>query len=160
MAVEPITNFVAGGLAGAAGTTFTCPLEVVKTRLQTAVGQSLIHRYGLAAEAAGFGVSGLVGHTTTVQVPKSVVYARHLFQTEGALAFFKGLAPSLFGIIPTRALYFMAYSQAKQLYNRIFTYESPVVHLVSAMSAGLATTTVTSPIWVVKTQVQLDTRSE
>ena len=30
------------------------------------------------------------------------VLHRHLFQTEGGLAFFKGLAPSLFGIIPTR----------------------------------------------------------
>lgn len=156
MSVDPITNFVAGGLAGAAGTTFTCPLEVVKTRLQTAVGQSLIHRYGLAT--AGIGVGGLEGNITTVQIPKSVLYARHLFQTEGALAFFKGLAPSLFGIIPTRALYFMAYSQAKQVYNRVLSYESPLVHLASAISAGLATTTVTSPIWVVKTQIQLDTR--
>lgn len=156
MSVEPITNFIAGGLAGAAGTTVTCPLEVVKTRLQTAVGQSLLHRYGLAAEAAGFGVN--VEHLTAAQVPKSVVYARYLFQTEGCLAFFKGLSPSLFGIIPTRALYFTAYSQAKQLYNRVFSYESPAVHLASAVSAGLATTTVTSPIWVVKTQIQLDTR--
>ena len=43
---------------------------------QTAVGQSLIHRYGLAAEAAGFGVSGFEGHMATAQVPKSVIYAR------------------------------------------------------------------------------------
>lgn len=36
-----------------------------------------------------------------------------------------------------RALYFTAYSQAKQFYNGIFTYESPAVHLVSAISAGV-----------------------
>lgn len=42
--------------------------------LQTAVGQSLIHRYGLAT--AGIGVGGLEGNLTTVQVPKSVLYAR------------------------------------------------------------------------------------
>jgi solute carrier family 25 protein 33/36 len=57
-----------------------------------------------------------------------------------------------------RALYFTAYSQAKQFYNRVFPYESAPVHLASAITAGIATTTVTSPIWVVKTQIQLDTR--
>ena len=79
-----------------------------------------------------------------------------------------------------RALYFMAYSQAKQLFNNILSYESAPVHLASAISAGttmlctclctpafmvafllptgLASATATSPIWVVKTQIQLDTR--
>ncbi|CAI8031342.1 Solute carrier family 25 member 36 [Geodia barretti] len=98
------------------------------------------------------------GHMTTVLVPRGLAYARHLFQTEGGLAFFKGLAPSLFGIIPTRALYFTAYSQAKQFYNSVFRYESAAVHLASAVTAGITTTTATSPIWVVKTQIQLDTR--
>ena len=36
----------------------------------------------------------------------------------------------------SRALYFTAYSQAKQLYNRVFPYESAAVHLASAVTAG------------------------
>ena len=36
-----------------------------------------------------------------------------------------------------RALYFTAYSQAKQYYNGIFTHESPLVHLSSAITAGV-----------------------
>ena len=40
-----------------------------------------------------------------------------------------------------RALYFSAYSQAKQLYNNVFHYESPAVHLASAISAGACTHT-------------------
>ena len=41
-------------------------------------------------------------------------------------------------IVPfsNRALYFTAYSQAKQRYNRFFPHESPLVHLCSAVSAG------------------------
>lgn len=42
-----------------------------------------------------------------------------------------------FSQTPHRALYFTAYSQAKQMYNRVFSYESPVVHLCSAVSAGM-----------------------
>lgn len=87
----------------------------------------------------------------------------------------------VFWFLLSRALYFTAYSQAKQLYNRVFPYESAAVHLASAVTAGdtisiiisldfflnftlsvgaagIATTTATSPIWVVKTQIQLDTR--
>lgn len=76
-----------------------------------------------------------------------------------------------------RALYFTTYSQVKQYYNTVFKYESPLVHLCSAVTAGkltlvltimvltlllsgapagLVTTTCTSPLWVVKTQMQLE----
>lgn len=163
MPVEPLTHLVAGGLAGAAGTAVTCPLEVVKTRLQTAVGQQLLRpSYSLqplGITTASSSAAAMEGHITSLLLPKGVAYARYLFQTEGGFAFFKGLAPSLFGIIPTRALYFTAYSQAKQMYNSVFPYESASVHLTSAVTAGIATTTATSPIWVVKTQIQLDTTS-
>lgn len=80
-------------------------------------------------------------------------------------------------IFPCRALYFTAYSQAKQFYNTLFTHESAPVHLCSAITAGMlhwgplllymwltwiplvagaVTTTCTSPLWVVKTQMQLE----
>jgi solute carrier family 25 protein 33/36 len=73
-----------------------------------------------------------------------------------------------------RALYFVAYSQAKQILNGVFRHESAPVHLCSAVAAGeclsvhvelalsftlvpgLVTTTCTSPLWVIKTQMQLD----
>lgn len=153
MSVDPITHFIAGGLAGAAGTTVTCPLEVVKTRLQSTVGQSVVYRF--LPGAVNLEGSSL---TLTGGSSRAVLYFRHVLATEGLGALFKGLGTSLFGIIPTRALYFTAYSQAKQVYNRVFPHESPAVHLCSAVSAGVFTTTCTSPIWVVKTQVQLDSR--
>lgn len=44
----------------------------------------------------------------------------------------------LFAIVyKCRALYFTAYSQAKQLYNGVFSRESPAVHLSSAITAGM-----------------------
>lgn len=162
MSIDPITNFIAGGLAGAAGTTVTCPLEVIKTRLQTAMGQNVMKTlqagYRLVPSTASGAVAMHSIPPTTTSTP--MAYLRYILQTEGFQALFKGLAPSLFGIIPTRALYFTAYSQAKQFYNGIFTYESAMVHLVSAMSAGAVTATCTSPIWVIKTQLQLDNRPD
>lgn len=156
MTVDPITHFIAGGLAGAAGTTITCPLEVVKTRLQSTVGQNVVRMYRFLPEPAT--VSAQLHARTAAVLPRPMFYLRHVLVTEGMQALFKGLAPSLFGIIPTRALYFTAYSQFKQHYNRWLSYESSLVHLCSAVSAGVVTTTFTSPIWVVKTQVQLESR--
>ena len=36
-----------------------------------------------------------------------------------------------------RALYFTSYAYAKQKYNSLLPHESPVVHLCSAVSAGM-----------------------
>lgn len=160
MAIDPLTNMLAGGLAGAAGTTVTCPLEVIKTRLQTAMGQNVLKGLQLVSPAAVssslVGVETMTAHSLRVVTP--MVYLRHILNTEGLCALFKGLTPSLFGIVPTRAIYFTAYSQAKHRFNKLFPYESPAVHLCSAISAGAVTATFTSPIWVVKTQVQLESK--
>lgn len=161
MPVDPVTNLLAGGLAGAAGTTVTCPLEVIKTRLQSTVGQKVMQNlqlYRVLSSGSYVSLHAAQPNGGVAIAATPLHYLRHLLQTEGLPALFKGLSPSLFGIIPTRALYFTAYSQAKQLYNSVFSYESPLVHLCSAVSAGVVTTTCTSPIWVVKTQMQLENR--
>ena len=43
-----------------------------------------------------------------------------------------------------RALYFTAYSQFKQRYNKTLSYESSLVHLCSAVSAGIMNVTLSS----------------
>jgi hypothetical protein len=35
--VNPLMHFIAGGLGGTVGAVLTCPLEVVKTRMQTSM---------------------------------------------------------------------------------------------------------------------------
>jgi len=63
---------------------------------------------------------------------------RHIYRVEGGCrAFFKGLQPALLGIIPSRAVYFVSYSQYKSLYNSIcHVPDSDQVHLLSAISTG------------------------
>lgn len=86
-------------------------------------------------------------------------FSRHVLKTEGLQALFKGLSLSLVGSVPTRAIYFSMYSKFKQNYNTYMRVNSNGVHFLSAMSAGVVTSTITCPIWVVKTQMQLDNRS-
>ena len=82
-----------------------------------------------------------------------------MFQIEGARAFYKGLGPTLVGIAPTRAIYFCAYEKAKRSLNGVLTPHSHQVHMTAALIGGVSTATVTSPIWVVKTRLQLDSQA-
>lgn len=42
---------------------------------------------------------------------------RHIVETEGVRALFKGLGPNIVGVAPSRAIYFCAYSQTKNALN-------------------------------------------
>lgn len=129
---KQFASLVAGGIAGSFSATITCPMEVVKTHLQASKGGSEV-----ALQAKG---------------PFSV--ARNIARAEGFRGFFRGLLPTLVGILPARATYFWAYSTTKTTLSNRFG-ESPVVHMLSAAAAGISSNTLTNPIWLMKSRVQL-----
>ncbi|KAI9248220.1 mitochondrial carrier domain-containing protein [Phascolomyces articulosus] len=70
--------------------------------------------------------------------------------------YFKGLGPNLVGVIPARSINFYTYGNGKKLFTELnHGKETPGVHLISAATAGIVTSTATNPIWVVKTRLQL-----
>lgn len=125
-------SLVAGGIAGSFSATLTCPMEVVKTHLQASKGGSAI--------------------ALTAKGPFSV--ARNIARIEGMRGFFRGLVPTLIGILPARATYFWAYSTTKSSLSAQFG-ENPLVHVLSAAAAGISSNTLTNPIWLMKSRVQL-----
>lgn len=135
---ETFIHLLAGGTAGTIGAIVTCPLEVIKTRLQSSAKATLN-----------------VGNSSMVKCFKTVV--KH----EGWRALFKGLGPNLVGIAPSRAIYFSTYSSVKCLLNESFleTPEHPLIHMTSAASAGFVSCTATNPIWLIKTRLQLSKES-
>jgi solute carrier family 25 protein 33/36 len=70
---------------------------------------------------------------------------------------FKGLGPTLVGVIPARSINFFTYGNGKEIISRQFNggKETSAVHLVAAAWAGVVTGTATNPIWMVKTRMQL-----
>uniref|UniRef100_A0A7M4EA17 Solute carrier family 25 member 33-like n=1 Tax=Crocodylus porosus TaxID=8502 RepID=A0A7M4EA17_CROPO len=133
---------------GTAGAILTCPLEVVKTRLQSS---SLALRPLYFSEVQLQGVNaGLMR-----PAPSSIGVLRTILEKEGIGSLFRGLGPTLVGVAPSRAVYFAAYSGAKEKLNVIFEPESKKVHMVSAACA-VASATLTNPIWLVKTRMQLE----
>lgn len=172
-AEDTIVHLVAGGLGGTAGAVVTCPLEVVKTRLQSSAFSSFsspiapklsyspVGRLQCSACSSTESLRPLV---TFQGSPNSVSHRssyslfsclKHIVGTEGPRALLKGLGPNLIGVAPSRAIYFYTYAQSKQIFNTLVTPDTSLVHICSAACAGFSAATVTNPIWFVKTRLQL-----
>nr|XP_013813542.1 PREDICTED: solute carrier family 25 member 36-like isoform X2 [Apteryx mantelli mantelli] len=83
---------------------------------------------------------------------------RAILEKEGMRSLFRGLGPNLVGVAPSRAIYFAAYSGVKERLNAVLVPESKKVHMLSAACAGVTSATLTNPIWLVKTRMQLEAR--
>ena len=158
---KKMLHLFAGGLGATAGQFLTCPLDVVQTRLL-----STKLNFSNAAN-----INAIIGNTSVSLVARPIFrfgyfqilfsYMKHMVHTEGIGSLFKGLSPSLLGIVPAKSIYFFCYANAKSyLYqNRSYTNQH-TVNTISAVLAGSVTGTVTNPIWYIKTMLQLDkTRS-
>lgn len=141
-------NFVAGGIAGTTGVIVTCPLDVVQTRLQS----SLVKLAPLATATNGPTVVN--GSSRFGLLVYS--YMRHVVKTEGFFSLYKGLIPNLIGIAPSRAIYFAVYNKAKGALMSTHLANSSTTHMLSALTASWTVSTLTNPIWFVKTKIQLD----
>lgn len=130
-------SLIAGAGAGLVSSIVTCPLDVVKTKLQ-AQG---ISPAGTSASRRVEGVSGTV---------------RQILQHEGIRGLYRGLAPTIYGYLPTWAIYFTVYDRVKAELslrrNGSQKAQDPVTHVIAAMAGGASGTIVTNPLWVIKTR--------
>lgn len=151
--VKPWVHFVAGGLGGMCGAIFTCPFDVVKTRLQSSVYRDLYSSSILAGSSKSAAGKVLTHFKETCMIISSV------YRNEGPRALFKGLGPSLVGVIPARSINFFTYGYSKDVLKQ-FDYfqgqETSFLHLLAGINAGIVTSTATNPIWLIKTRLQLD----
>ncbi|XP_074890695.1 solute carrier family 25 member 36-like isoform X2 [Buteo buteo] len=142
------------GCGGTAGAILTCPLEVVKTRLQSSqltlrpLCLSEIHLPGMSVRLMNPSPSS----------PGVLKLLRDILEKEGMRSLFRGLGPNLVGVAPSRAIYFATYSGVKERLNAVLVPESKKVHMLSAACAGITSATLTNPIWLVKTRMQLEAR--
>jgi solute carrier family 25 protein 33/36 len=138
-------HFAAGASGGTIGILITCPLEVVKTRMQSSKSAQFMSRLPTSSFFAR---------------SKTLMVLQDTFLKEGMRGLWRGLGPNLFGVVPSRSIYFSTYNFAKKTITQYTgRKETPLVHLTSAFCAGLTTTSVTNPVWLVKTRLQLSRAS-
>ncbi|ODQ82181.1 hypothetical protein BABINDRAFT_31139 [Babjeviella inositovora NRRL Y-12698] len=160
---KPWVHFVAGGIGGMAGAIFTCPLDVVKTRLQSSEYREMYKHQSvkITANSKGIRSTFITNNPLTqagVHVSETMGIIGNVYKTEGFRALFKGLGPNLVGVIPARSINFFTYGVSKDVLSQYLNggKESTYIHLLAGISAGIVTSTATNPIWLIKTRLQLD----
>ncbi|KAG5973634.1 hypothetical protein E4U55_000342 [Claviceps digitariae] len=137
-------NAFAGAVGGFTSGVVTCPLDVIKTKLQ-AQGMYRVLQNGRHVGQPKM-YNGLVGTASVI------------WREEGIRGMYRGLGPIVMGYLPTWAVWFTVYNKSKVWMAQ--HYDNP--HLISFWSsiiAGGSSTIVTNPIWVIKTRLMSQSHS-
>lgn len=146
-------ELVLGLAAGVATTVVTHPLDLLKVRLQL-----LRHRSTHAFELVGHVVRSIRADAAAAAASasslanrprRSLVY--YLLQQ-----WYRGVGPNLLGNAAAWSVYFALYAEYKELLVRI---GSPLYFGASAL-AGVSTSLLTNPLWVLKTRILASPRSD
>lgn len=155
-------SMIAGAGCGLVASIATCPLDVVKTKLQA--------QRAIQGQPGYLGVLGMV---------KDVLYQ------SGIRGLYRGLGPTMLGYLPTWAIYFTVYDGIKSAFGtpptplagtptterlypaaQVKGYQPVMrehpwsIHILSAMTAGATSTICTIPLWVIKTRFQTQSWDE
>ncbi|EJK75442.1 hypothetical protein THAOC_02833 [Thalassiosira oceanica] len=135
---------------GTIASCITNPLEVVKVRISR-ISKRLFADDDTQLQSSSAAVGELAsagGHP--IEISKAI------FEKDGIFGFWKGLRPTLIGIIPARSIYFFSYEQSKRFLGNAGLKEGQVSNaLLSGFFAGISSNTLTNPIWMVKSRLQL-----
>ncbi|POR35816.1 Putative mitochondrial carrier [Tolypocladium paradoxum] len=152
---QPWVHLAAGASGGVATSILTSPLDVLRTRLQSDLYPS--SSLPSAARQSANLLPRLLG-TPIHHVYETFDILQSIKNTEGWRGLFRGLGPSLAGVVPAASVKFYVYGNCKRLGARYLgcNEDDPIIHAQAAVAAGIATATATNPIWLVKTRLQLD----
>ncbi|ETN46070.1 uncharacterized protein HMPREF1541_00254 [Cyphellophora europaea CBS 101466] len=129
---------ICGAGAGLASGIVTCPLDVIKTKLQA---------------QGGFANRNKTQFQTSKQLYRGIFGTGSvIWKEEGLRGMYRGLGPMLMGYLPTWAVYLTVYENTRDYY-----YDQCgswwVARCYSSLTAGACSTVLTNPIWVIKTRL-------
>ncbi|KAL1897309.1 hypothetical protein Sste5346_004045 [Sporothrix stenoceras] len=152
-ASESQFNALAGAVGGFTSGVFTCPLDVIKTKLQAQGGFT-------AQQAAASTASATSAATVAAGQNHHRLYnglvgtARVIWRDEGVRGLYRGLGPIIMGYLPTWAVWFTVYNKSKIWLSEEYHVKNTfVINFWSSVVAGASSTIVTNPIWVIKTRL-------
>lgn len=124
-----LQSMISGVVSGGCAALVTCPLDVMKTRIQ-------------------------VQKLTGVNNFRLIELGGNIWRVEGIRGFYRGLGAILVALMPNWACFFTSYNELKNLGERFFDSNSSMLHALSALGAATITNVATQPIWTIKTRLQ------
>lgn len=148
-------HIIAGAAAGSMTSLITCPLDVVKTRMQY---------LPILRDQMKQGNKGMLANLTSAQSNNqskqrpyrgTLISLRRIWAEEGLRGLYRGLGPTLLGYLPTFSIYFPAYHNYKYYLAKASdrSGNDPIVHLLAAMGAGATSSFTTNPFWLIRTRL-------
>ncbi|GKU00383.1 mitochondrial carrier protein [Fusarium langsethiae] len=131
-------NAIAGAVGGFTSGVVTCPLDVIKTKLQAQGGYAALNKGRHVGHPKLY--NGLFGS------------GKVIWREEGIRGLYRGLGPIVMGYLPTWAVWFTVYNKSKGYISQHYD-NSHIVNFWSSIIAGASSTIVTNPIWVIKTRL-------
>eukprot|EP01147_Barroeca_monosierra_P007435 gene7435-9783_t len=134
---RPIVSLLAGSTAGICAVCTTYPLDVLRSRMAFRVGEHWSVRESI----------------------------RHIVGAEGTFAFFRGLKPTIVGMIPYAGVSFFCYENFKLLLLKVPAcrhsrqddrHLHPIVNVACGGISGAIAQTISYPLDVVRRRMQLD----
>ncbi|ORX52260.1 mitochondrial folate transporter/carrier [Piromyces finnis] len=136
---KSLDEAIAGIGAGMVSTLTLHPLETVKTRLQVHDGRIIALK-----------------HNGTFKTMIDII------KSDGYKGLYQGLSPNLIGNTVSWGIYFWIYSMKKDQYSKQNNGErlTKTQHMRASYQAGLITQVTTTPIWLIKTRMCIQTPSD
>ncbi|CAN8105661.1 unnamed protein product [Discula destructiva] len=141
-ASESQFNALSGAVGGFTSGIVTCPLDVIKTKLQAQGGLAHLNDGRHVGQRKMY--NGLLGT------------AKVIWRDEGLRGMYRGLGPIILGYLPTWAVWFTVYNKSKRELSA-YHDNNIVINFWSSIVAGASSTIVTNPIWVIKTRLMSQT---
>ncbi|KAK6950905.1 hypothetical protein Daesc_007433 [Daldinia eschscholtzii] len=133
-------NALSGAIGGFTSGIVTCPLDVIKTKLQAQGRFVPVDKGRYVGHHRAY--SGLVGT------------AKIIWREEGLRGMYRGLGPIILGYLPTWAVWFTVYNKSKVfMADHKLQKNQFFINFWSSIIAGASSTLVTNPIWVIKTRL-------
>ena len=125
---------ICGAGAGLASGIVTCPLDVIKTKLQAQGGFASATRNKSHISTSTQVYRGIFGTGSTI------------WREEGLRGMYRGLGPMLMGYLPTWAVYLTVYENTREFYfDQCGSWW--MARCYSSLTAGACSTVLTNPIW-------------
>ncbi|GJN18593.1 hypothetical protein PR202_gb05767 [Eleusine coracana subsp. coracana] len=155
----PVVDLLAGSAAGGTAVLCTYPLDLVRTKLayqqwldQCGLYLFLLHCFKVSNVGQLGNALGASGRQQAYNGIKDVF--KTVYKEEGARSLYRGVGPTLIGILPYAGLKFYIYEDLKSRVPEDYK-KSVILKLSCGALAGLFGQTLTYPLDVVRRQMQV-----